>query len=322
MLSDMVPQAAPIYQLTEDCKLETLSPQAKNLESDLQKAGSLKDFANELDNFVRGTRTKLPIQMNKDRDTYPPISGIVRQGLIFSALRKCIERKGFWSSEGLKSLLKGGYVMPGYDDDVVLECIIKYKCFAVFQCISQIFTTVDGKYVAKSLKAILDGVYVSHEIECLHKDGRFADCPVPTKVISDISHVMLLPVDPASLKDYLKLLTVEEAVLLLQCFVFMLHAVSPALERNLRKSTKFGANMTEAKIIMWMDLLISAHLIAFSSLDTLERLISDITLCVKKQQFYYGEICELKTILGYFCERGKKVKVEPVGKYSIETITL
>merc|ERR1712142_587024 len=239
---------------------------------------------------------------------------------MFSALRRCIENAEFWSSEGLQKLLEDDYVMPGYDDDTIFQCIIKYKSFDLYKLISQTFPTVNNKHIVNSLKTILHDVVVEERIESLHRDGYFGECPVPEQVLANISYVMLLPVDVSSLKDYLKLLTVDDAILLLQCFVFMLHVVSPALEKDPSKSTLFDGQITERRVVVWMDLILSAHLMALSSLSDVERLMSDITLCIQKQQFFYKELSELSILLQHFQENKKPQKYDEA--YTIEKITL
>jgi len=317
MLSEMAPQATPIYQLNASYKLETLASEATTLDSDLHKAVSLKEFAEELQQFAKRNRIQLPPQKT---DSRLPISGFVRQGHILSALRRCMENAGYWSSEGLRKLLEDDYVMPGYDDDIIFQCIIKYKSFDLYKFISQTFPTVANKHIVNSFKSILHGVVVEERIKSLHRDGYFGECPVPEQVLVNISYVMSLPVDVASLKDYLKLLTVDDAILLLQCFVFMLHVVSPALEKDLLKSALFDGQITERRIIVWMDLILSAHLMALSNMSDVERLMSDITLCIQKQELFYNELSELEILLQHFQDNKKPQKYDEL--YSIETITL
>jgi len=317
MLSEMAPQVAPIYQLNADYKLQTLASEATTLDSHLQKAVGLKEFAQELQQFAKRNRIQLPPQKT---DSRLPTTGFVRQGHMFSALRRCIENAGFWSSEGLQKLLEDDYVMPGYDDDTIFQCIIKYKSFDLYKLISQTFPTVDDKHIVNSFKTILHGVVVEERIESLHRDGYFGECPVAEQVLVDISYVMLLPVDGGSLKDHLKLLTVDDAILLLQCFVFMLHVVSPALEKDPLKSALFDGQITERRVVVWMDLILSAHLMALSNLSDVERLMSDITLCIQKQQFFYNELSQLGILLQHFQENTKPQKYDEA--YAIETITL
>jgi len=317
MLSEMAPQVAPIFQLNANYELETLASEATALDAHLRKAASLKEFADELQLFAKRNRIQLPPQKT---DSRLPTTGFVRQGHMFSALRRCIENAEFWSSEGLQKLLEDDYVMPGYDDDTIFQCIIRYKSFNLYKLISQTFPTVNNKHIVNSLKTILHDVVVDERIESLHRDGYFGECPVPEEVLVNISYVMLLPVDGDSLKDYLKLLSVDDAILLLQCFVFMLHVVSPALEKDPLKSAMFDGPITEKRIVAWMDLLLSAHLMALSSLSDVERLMSDITLCIQKQQLFYNELSELGTLLQHFQENTKPQKYNEA--YAIETITL
>jgi len=319
----MTPRASPIYLLKGSRDIETMETEVISMSLDLRKFNTLKEFTTELEKYARRNKKQIP-QKKKQKISefsYMPSSGYVPQELIFSALRKCMTNETFWSAKGLDILLENNYITPGYDDELIFNCILKYKSYKSLKLIARSFEVVADKYIIKTLKSILDSV-VLDESKLLHTKLFSIDCPVSDKVIADLSYTMLLPVNKMSLKEYLKLLTLNEALMLLQCFNFMLHIVSPALVKGPLKS-KWCEEVTESLVVTWLDLLLTAHLMAFATSQTLHSVIPDISLCIKKQQYYYSNISRLASFLRYVKEeRTIETMQKPIGKYTIETITM
>jgi len=320
MATEITPHASPIYLLNKNRDIETVEAEVISMSLDLTKFKTLKDFSNELEKYARSNKKQMPQKKKKlSHFSYMPSSGFVPQQLIFAALRKCLANKTFWSSKGLQVLLENSYITPGFDDGLIFECILKYKSYASLKLIAKSFDVVGEQYILKTLKSILNCVVVD-EAKPLHKKLYTTDCPVADSIIVDLSYAMLLPVNKMLLKEYLKLLTLNEALILLQCFNFMLHLVSPALVKGPLNCKLFDEGMTENRVVMWLDLLVAAHLMAFATSHTLQSLIPEMRLFVRKQQYYYSHISQLASLLSYIRE-GKTIE-KPIGQYTIETITM
>jgi len=326
MATDMIPCASPIYRLKENQDVETMEAEVISISLDLQKFNTLKEFTTELEKYGRRNKKQIP-QKKKQKVSefsYMPSSGYVPQELIFSALRKCMTNEAFWSAKGLDILLENNYITPGFDDDLIFSCILKYKSYTSLKLIARYFEVVADKYIIKTLKSILKSVVIE-ESRSLHTNLYSIGCPVSDKVIADLSYTMMLPVNKMSLKEYLKLLTLNEALIFLQCLNFMLHIVSPALvEGPLKSNLCEGEEITERLVVMWLDLLLTAHLMSFATSQTLHSLIPDIRLCINKQQCYYSNISRLASFLRYVREERTTIEnmQKPIGKYTLETITM
>ena len=255
-----------------------------------------------------------------DVPCYRPLSGYVPQESIFSALQTCMTSESFWSKEGLDILLENKYITPGLDDDVIFECILKYKSFSSLKFLAKSFNVVPEKYVIKTLKTIISMVDIGGA-KPLHTKLYSIDCPVTEDIAVNLTYVMLLPVNKVSLREYLKLLTADEALVLLQCLHFLLYAISPALLNKSTKTITFDEGITESKVVMWLDLLLTAHLMVFTTSPTLSPLVSDISMTIRKQQLFYHDVTQLGSCLRYL----KETKTQPeklMGEYTIETIRM
>jgi len=319
MTSDVVPPPTTIYRLTDKNDIETVTTDVGP--PDLQNIRNLKKFTKELQKFANRYKQQQPQKKRQKLEfAFIPSSAYISQELIFSALRKCVANEEFWSSKGLHVLLENKYIMAGYDDDLLFQCIIKYKSFSLLKLVAQTFHVVADRYVVKVLAAILHNIALDASVEIAHQSRYYSDCPVADSAIADMSYAMTLPVNKTTLRDSLKVLTLNEALITLQCLVYMLHVVSPALAEDATKRSKFDAGMTEGRIVLWMDLLLSAHLMGLATTPVLDSLIPDINLCLQKQLNYHSQFSELATFLKH-AKMGSG-KEQPIGKYAVETITL
>merc|ERR1711973_197086 len=321
MTSDMPPQPTAIYRFTAKNDIETVTSEVGPITPDVQNIHNLKKFTKELQKFANKYKKQQPQRKKQKLEfAFIPTSAYISQELIFSALKKCMVNENFWSAKGFQMLLENKYIMAGYNDALVFECIIKYKSFSLPKFVAQTFQVVGDKYVVQVLAAILHNIAVDDSAEVAQKGRYYSDCPVSDIAIADMSYAMVLPVNKTSLRESLKVLTLDEALITLQCLVYMLHVVSPALARDATKSSKFDGRMTEGQIVMWIDLLLSAHLMGFASTHILESLISDINLCIQKQLNYHTQVAELASFLKH--AKSGNIVEQPIGKYAVETITL
>lgn len=288
---------------------------------DLEKCGTLKVFSKQLEKYAKRYKEQVPQKKRQkvSEFSFLPSSGYVPQEIIFSALRKCLTVEGFFSAKGLGVLLENMYITPGVDDDLIFEVILKYKAYSLLNIIAKTFNVVAEKHIVRTLKGILHGVSID-ESKSLCTNLYTVDCPVPSIVISNLIGVLKLPLNKVGLKDYLKLLTLNEALAFLQCLIYILHRVSPALVQGPLKDKLVDEGITESIVVIWLDLLLTAHLMAFATSNTLPSLINDIRLCIQKQKFYYSQISQLWSLL--LCLKGGKSLEKPIAKYTIENINL
>lgn len=242
--------------------------------------------------------------------------------MIFTALRRCLTSDKYWSESAFTTLLENKHIQAGYQDDVVFQCITKYKCFSLLKLIRQTFHVVADKHVVRVLSAVLQNI-ASTESAALHsaqKSRYYSDCPVSDGALVDLTLALTLPFNKATLRDSLKALTLEEALLALHCLVYMMHVVSPALAPNTEKSSRFDAGMTEMCVVMWIDMLLTAHLMGLVTTPSFHTLIPDIMLCVQKQLTYHKEIGSLSAMLQRVM--AGPVRRAPIGNYVIEMIQM
>jgi len=334
MTSDMTPRpqstTTAIYQLTDNCDIKALNVDLGSVAPDLENLKSLKDLTRELEKYETGNKKQLqPPPKKKKKVDLPkvqidlpviPSSAYVSQERIFSVLQNSISNEKFWSESSLRMLLENKYIVPGHNDDVVFNCIIKYKSFSLLKLVAQNFHIVTDKHVIRILSAILNGVTLEEATAAAQTSHYYSDCPVSESVVADLSYAMVLPVNKTTLSNSLKVLTLDESLILLQCLVFMLHVVSPALAKDVEKSSKFDDGMTEGRIVLWLDALLTAQLMSFATSHTMEVVMPDIKLCIQKQQNYYSQIAELASFLQHM-RNGKSIE-KPVGLYTIENISL
>jgi len=321
MTSDVAPQPTAIYRLTDQYDVETVTAEAAPNIPNVQNMHNLKKFTKELQKYANRYKQQQPQKKKQKLEfTFIPSSAYISQELIFSALRRCITDENFWSEKGLQGLLENKYIMAGYNDDIVFQCIIKYRSFSLLTLVANTFHVVADKYIIRVLAAILVNIAADGSVEVAHKSRYHSDCPVSDSAIADMSYAMTLPVNKITLKESLKVMTMDEALITLQCLVYMLHVVSPALAEDATKRSKFDARMTEDRIVLWIDMLLSAHLMGFATTPILDSLISDISLCLQKQLNYYSQVSELVSFLKH-ATSGNNGE-QPIGKYTVESITL
>jgi len=146
--------------------------------------------------------------------------------------------------------------------------------------------------------------------------------PVPD-ILINISYIVQLPINKIALKDYLKLLTIEEASFLFQSLRFLLYSISPALANQtttvIRKS--FDDSMKESKIVIWLDLLLTAHLMVFTTDPKLSPLITTMQNTINRQQMFYKNVAELGPCLK-FLEGNMTLPQKAIGEYTLETIKI
>jgi len=301
---------APLYTLNPNEINKTVEEVKTPL--DIHKFNNLKQFSNALQQLCQKNRKIKQSKKKKQKvdieTLHRPSSGYVQQETIFSALQKCLStgEEKFWSKEGFDILLGNNYITAGLDDDKVFQCIWKYKAYSSFKEMAKSYIVVPEKYIIKTLKTML-----------LSSDENF---PPPHGVAENISFIVLLPVNKVVLKDYLKLLSVNEALLLLQCLHYLLKVVSPAINMQLPLGKSIDEDVSESKVVMWLDLVMTAHLMVFTTTPTLNPLISEIKSTLKKQQMFYGDVGKLNSYLQCLKEGGKTLPEKVIGGYTIETI--
>merc|ERR1711973_829474 len=154
MTSDMPPQPTAIYRFTAKNDIETVTSEVGPITPDVQNIHNLKKFTKELQKFANRYKKQQPQRKKQKLEfAFIPSSAYISQELIFSALRKCVANEEFWSSKGLHVLLENKYIMAGYDDDLLFQCIIKYKSFSLLKLVAQTFHVVADRYVVKVLAA-------------------------------------------------------------------------------------------------------------------------------------------------------------------------
>jgi len=294
---------------------------------ELSKFKTLKDFTHQLESFIHKTTTiKITpegFQQKKrkvDVTTHRPTAGYVPQETIFAGLEKCISNEEFWSKEGLDALLSNNCITPGINDDAVFKCIWKYNAYSSFKAMVVSYQIVPDKYILQSLKCLLNNVPAG-EVTALMSNLQTDVFSVPPGFVLDLSYIVLLPFNTSSLKDYMKLLTVDEALKLMQCFYFLLHLVSPALVTKCTDTNLIDEGVTERKVVLWLDLVLTAHIVVFTTSPSLSPIISDIKKSLQRQQVFYQNVGKMTPYLEYIKE-SKTLPEKIIGEYSIETITL
>lgn len=286
---------------------------------------SLEEFSQQLANFIqRSTSISLDNKHKKKKVesvSHRPSAGLIPQEMIFAALEKCATNEEFWCKTGLDILLSNNCITPGINDDVVFQLIWKYKAYSSFKEMAKSYQIVPEKYILQSLKCLLKNVPLSEAVALHTKlENVDDDFRIPAFVL-DLSYIVFLPVNVALLKDYMKLLTVDEALVLLHCYHFLLHVVSPALPSTCRDAKNIDGDVMEKRLITWLDLILTAHLVVFTTTPTLVTAVSDIRKTLSHQKAYYEQIGKLTSYLEYI-NKSKTLPEKIIGDYSIETITL
>jgi len=128
-------------------------------ELDTSKFNSLKDFSEELEKYSsssNNTSTKkkkkkqkkqeIDEKLDEDVTNLKPSCSFVTHEFISSLLNKCLTTEQFWSKEGFDSLLKNRHITIGVDDELIFDCIFKYKSYTSL------------KVLADSVIAIQEGI--------------------------------------------------------------------------------------------------------------------------------------------------------------------
>jgi len=333
MDTDTVQQVVPLYSLSGTHSVKPI-PQAKSciVKSllDIEKFDSLNDFNVELQKYRTDTRKKSQNKKQKleTKDgkghAHSPIlpSSYLPEEVIHSALEKCLRSKSFWSKDVFDSLLESGYFAPGLHT-VIVECIIMYESFSSLQILSRSGPVVAEKHIVKLLKSVVAAMPAS-VIQALHSKLCTTECPIDADIALNLSYIMLLPFDKVSLREYLKLLSLDEALVLLQ---FLHHSVwtrSPAVYRDpaLAKSEPYDEGLTEAKVVFWLDLVLTAKLMGFITSPTLSLLLKGLQKTVTRQKLFYKEVSSVGACLRLLESMEGKKGPDLIRRYQIETITL
>lgn len=320
-------QVAPLYSLVNPSeKSKSLEDNIENIIEEkefktINQFKCLEELSKELEIYAEQNKKVLSRKRkhNESKVIQKPFSSYITEGCICSALQKCKENKSFWSVVGLKSLISNHYVTQG-SHAVMFDCIFKYNSIDVLKTLATNNYKISEKYLVQSVKHIVRSVKKT-DIDNLSLSLIWESCPVDVLIAKKLCYVVAFEFDEVYMKEQMKLLNGDEALVLLQLLHYLLYIVSPALISNIDTDIEVSKDINENMIICWIDALLTAQLLIFTTSPTLKQLVSQLNKTISRQKQFYRDVSMLAPYLNHF-KKHYNLPKKSVGKYTIETVTL
>lgn len=319
---------APLYTLINpSTKFKSLEENVSNIIEDneyesVNQFKSLQDLSKELELYAEKSKKvvcRKRKQHSESESILKPFSSYVTEGCITSALRKCNNNESFWSVVGLKSLISNHYITQA-SHAAMFDCIFKYNSIDVLETLVLNNYKISEKYLIQSIKHIVRSVQKT-EIEQLSLTLMWESCPVKENIAKELCYVIAFEFDEIYMKEQMKLLNADEALVLIQFLHYILYIESPALISDVSTDIEVSKHISESKILSWLDALLTTQLMIFATSPSLKDLISQLNKTITRQKQFYRDVSKLAPYLKHL-KKNYTLPKKSVGKYTIETVTL
>jgi len=280
--------------------------------------GTLDDLCQELEKFMNterkvGEKRKL----DKKKTNVKSRSFYITETCLCKCLERCINEKGFYSIQSLKYLIKKKLITSALHG-LLVECFMKYDDIGLIQIISTCIRLKEYLVVKVLLNVM--GKMESGTCEQIILNQDLNTCLVSTDILQRLLYIISMEIDFTILKEQFKLVVAKEAMTLLKILQYILNQVSNALEKDPDFALNVQ-NITEKKVLGWLDSLVSAHTMTFATSPLMKSSIQNLDTSTKKQIEYYRTIGELFPYLDVL-QKSYELPSRRLELYSIEVITL
>jgi len=241
----------------------------------------------------------------------------VTDSCLCKCLERCINDKTFYSVKSVRYLIKKDLI-NSLLHKLVVECYTKYDDLELLQTIV-LKLDINEELVVQIVQFVLKN---TDEETCrrLLDNEQMESCGLYKTILKRLVAIFTVEIQKKSLKEQLKLLESKEAMVLLKILQYLVKQISLSVNGDEKFNIDISG-LSEMKILVWIDALISAHTITFATNNSMKSTIKDLGAIANDQLRFYQTINELTPFVDVF----EKVFELPPPKrqnYSIETITL
>jgi len=305
----------------EDGAFEVIQKDNIQTFNDYESFKTLEDLCEQLREYEEETRPG-PVprkEMNKSKKKRSKKRKLYRvtDSCLCKCLERCINDETFYSVKSVRYLIKKDLI-TSLLHKLVVECYMKYDDLELLQTIVSKLD-INEEFVVQIVQFVLKNMD-EETCRCLLDNEQMESCGVYKTILKRLVAILTVEVQKNSLKEQLKLLESKEAMVLLKILQYLVKQVSLSVNGDEKFKIDISG-ISEMKILVWIDALISAHTITFATNNSMKSTIKDLGSIANDQLRFYQTINELTPFVDVF----EKVFELPPPKrqhYSIETITL
>ena len=234
--------------LQERWKCDVTADQKLKTYTDPKSFKSLDDLHEKLQKLIdANTNESRKRKLDENVQPRKPKAYYITETCLYRCLQRSLSEESFYSKTALSFLMKHQFITTVVHD-LVVDCIIKYKNISLLKPGILKFK-LNESLVLKLLKSIINKM--NPEItETIQKNIMLDGDLVDDSVVKEIGYILSLEVDMSLIREQLKLLLANEAVVLIQLLRTFLFKVSPAFPGKFELDKKEYKKVTEKKVIV------------------------------------------------------------------------
>lgn len=251
------------------------------------------------------------------------VSHLIPEPVFGHILSRCHTDESFWSETAMKSIIYSKS-LPRRFYPLVFKCLFKYNALDLLEACTSSLANVPEACIVDSVKYLVrSDATDKSSMKASSETLRLVTCPVSSPASGYLLIVLTFSFDDHTLQSELARLTQNEALVLIQYLRYLLALASPALySSHIADNVNIPESLTEKKILIWLELLLTTHLLSFVSSPSLRPLLMEIRKTFRHQIRFYKDLHSVGPYLEYFHKPFTLPPRSAIGIYTFETITL